>query len=88
MAQLSDFADRALQSKGLYDALYDDLVRLRNVAPILENDIKRQSSAKATPWSAEAALDILRSLGFRDLSFQESHLGNCATIRGLKPPCS
>lgn len=90
--ELMTAAEESLRAKGLIEELAADWQRIQTVAPLIRDTIRDiQTPASATAlqhgWSAEAVLDILRHERFRNLTFRESHLGNCATITGNKPLC-
>jgi len=90
VVELTTFAERHIRDQGLYEDLGDDWVRVQSVAPALEAGIHSHRAAgpglsPRPPWHAEQIHTILRSLGFVDLTFEDSHLGNCATITGRKP---
>ena len=90
VVELTTFAERHIRDQGLYEDLGDDWVRVQSVAPALEAGIHshragKPGSSPRPPWHAEQIHTNLRSLGFVDLSFEDSHLGNCATITGRKP---
>ena len=88
--QLMTFGENHLRESGLYEDLRDDWARIQSVAPALEACIQSNTSAgeeeSSRPrWSAETIHEILRGLGFAELTLEDSHLGNCATIAGKKP---
>jgi ubiquinone/menaquinone biosynthesis C-methylase UbiE len=87
---LMAFAERHLREGGRFEELKDDWSRVASVAPSLESRIRSRSRgaqdpAVGEPWNAEWIFQSLRGLRFTDLTFQDSHLGNCATIVGRKP---
>ncbi|RPI80590.1 MAG: hypothetical protein EHM42_11915 [Planctomycetaceae bacterium] len=92
VAQLMECAEASLRGQGLLGPLAHAWNRIQTVAPLVRETITQQQSAghaAARPvWHAEALLEILKSAGFTDLTFRESHLGNCATIFGRKPLAS
>lgn len=88
--QLMAAAEGMLKDKGILENLTEDWKRIQTVAPIVNQaieNIQRQHrySASQTPWHAEAIFESLKVLGFKTLTVEESHLGNCATITGIKP---
>jgi ubiquinone/menaquinone biosynthesis C-methylase UbiE len=84
--QLMAFAEESLQTQGLFEQLAADWTRIQTVAPLIRDRVQDPGSpASRTGWHAEAILEHLRRKKFRNLTFQESHLGNCATISGIKP---
>ncbi|MGA9922175.1 MAG: methyltransferase domain-containing protein [Isosphaeraceae bacterium] len=88
--RLKAFAERYLIERELYDSLRDDWLRVQSVTPALAETIasKRvpdRRSSPRPPWHAEATYETLSKLGFVNLSFEDAHMGNCATIRGMKP---
>jgi len=44
-----------------------------------------ESTEKAARISAEDIKEIFTREGYKDIEFEESHLGNCATVRARKP---
>jgi ubiquinone/menaquinone biosynthesis C-methylase UbiE len=87
--QLMTAAEESLRAKGLLEGLAADWRRIQTVAPLIRDTILDiQARTTATPsqqgWHAEAILEIMRRDGFSNLTFRESHLGNCATITGKK----
>ena len=87
---LMAFAERHLREGGRFEELKDDWSRVASVAPSLESRIRSRSPgaqhpAAGEPWNAECILQSLRNSRFTDLTFRDSHLGNCATIIGRKP---
>ena len=84
--QLMVFAEESLRAQGLFERLGADWMRIRTVAPLIRDRVQHPASpVSRTGWHAEAIHDHLREKKFRNLTFQESHLGNCATITGVKP---
>jgi ubiquinone/menaquinone biosynthesis C-methylase UbiE len=81
-AELMAAAKESLRAKGILDRLAGDWQRIEAVAPIVRHVVEHGHSRKG----AETIFDTLRRNGFTDMTFEESHLGNCATIRGTKPP--
>lgn len=87
--QLMTAAEESLRAKGLLEKLAADWKRIQSVAPLIRDTI-RDSQARTTGtsleqnWHAEAILEIMRRDEFSNLTFCESHLGNCATITGKK----
>ena len=89
VSMLMNYADQHLREKGLIEELQEDWNRIQSVAPHINQKIREvQSSIVAeipkTPWHAEAVYEFLGVNGFRNLTFEDSHLGNCATITGIK----
>ena len=83
-------AEDALKEKGVYEDLYQDWKRIQAVAPIVNETIKMIQKDPTVAkdrlaWNAEVIFDILRDHNFMDLKMADSHLGNCATITGIKP---
>jgi ubiquinone/menaquinone biosynthesis C-methylase UbiE len=83
-------AEESLRDRGLLELLDNDWRRIESVAPLIRDSVTQTRSHGPTirdrsPWHAEALIEWLRQSGFRDLTFRESHLGNCATITGQKP---
>jgi len=90
VSELMDFAERHLRDRGLIDELQQDWERIQSVAPHINQKIQEVQSTTAahslqTPWHAEGLYEYLELNGFRNLTFEDSHLGNCATIKGVKP---
>lgn len=89
VAALMAAGEASLQERGVFGRLADDWRRIQTVAPLVRDAVKgsRRAAAVLPPggWHAEAVLEILRRGGFTGLTFRESHLGNCATITGVKP---
>jgi ubiquinone/menaquinone biosynthesis C-methylase UbiE len=89
VSELMDFAERHIRKRGLIDELQEDWNRIQSVAPHINQKIQEVQSNTAaeipkTPWHAEALYEFLEVNGFRNLTFEDSHLGNCATITGTK----
>ena len=83
-------AEEALKEKCVYEALYEDWRRIQAVAPIVNETIKMiqndtSSTGESSAWYAEVIFEILSDHKFLDLTMKDSHLGNCATITGIKP---
>ena len=88
VTELMAHAEEYLHKQDLMNRLEEDWQRIQTVAPHINKKIQdAQSSDKTTlqPWHAEALHEILTERGFVDLSFEDSHLGNCATIKCFKP---
>ncbi len=88
--ELMRAAEQALRDKGLLAQRGEAWRRIQSVAPIVDQVIQDHHhengrSEHRADWSAETLLARLAELGFSDLSFTDSHLGNCATIAGIKP---
>jgi ubiquinone/menaquinone biosynthesis C-methylase UbiE len=70
--------ERQLRAIGRYDELAVDLHRVvksnRQLAP-----------GSQSRFRAESVLESLTARGFHDLSFDDSHFGQCATVTGRKP---
>jgi ubiquinone/menaquinone biosynthesis C-methylase UbiE len=70
--------ERRLRSLGLYENLLADLQRVvvsnHNLAP-----------GSRSSFRIEDVFDSLAAQGFQDLSINDSHLGQCATVIGQKP---
>lgn len=89
VAELMTAAESALRDKGLLDRLSGDWRRIQSVAPLVreavqDTETRKVAAALRQDWHAEAITENLQRDGFTNLTFQESHLGNCATITGLK----
>jgi ubiquinone/menaquinone biosynthesis C-methylase UbiE len=87
--ELMAAAEQSLRAKGLLERLAADWQRIQTVAPLIRDTVRDiQSRPTVTPveqgWHAEAVRDILTRQDFVNLTFRESHLGNCATILGQK----
>ena len=90
VSELMDFGEQHLRERGLIDELQEDWNRIQSVAPHLNQKIQEVQSTTAgerpqTPWHAEGLYEYLEANGFKNLTFKDSHLGNCATITGIKP---
>ncbi|MCX7826196.1 MAG: methyltransferase domain-containing protein [Verrucomicrobiae bacterium] len=75
---LLDFAENYLRQLGVLETLREDWQRVR------ESNQRFDPSQRSRLW-AENIYERLETLGFKQLCFQDSHLGNCATICGRKP---
>ena len=87
--ELMTAAEEALRARGLLDRLSGDWKRIQTVAPLVRDAVQDTRSRKVAAaakqdWHAEAIFDTLRRDGFTGLTFQEAHLGNCASITGSK----
>ncbi len=86
--QLMSAAEASLRASGLLDQLAGDWKRIKVVAPLVRDAIvchaQNTPSSSGDGWHAESILDRLERDEFTDLTFRESHLGNCATITGTK----
>jgi ubiquinone/menaquinone biosynthesis C-methylase UbiE len=89
VAELMTAAEQALRVNGLLDRLARDWKRIQTVAPLVRDAVQDTQSRKVgvnkQDWHAEAIFDYLKGNGFIGLTFEESHLGNCATVLGYKP---
>jgi ubiquinone/menaquinone biosynthesis C-methylase UbiE len=88
--QLMAFAEDHLRRQGLDERLASDWKRIQSVAPLIhEVVVHAESGSMPTSgkevWHAEAIFNWLRENAFEELTFRESHHGNCATIIGKKP---
>ena len=70
--------ERELRSLGRLEELREDLERV-----VQSNHTLAPGSR--SPFRVEDALDRLVAEGFSELSFRDSHFGQCATITGTKP---
>lgn len=90
VSKLMEFAERHLRQRGLLPKLEVDWIRIQTVAPHVDQKIQEaMSESPAEPgqyiWNAEIIYEHLIKRGFINLTFEDSHLGNCATIKGVKP---
>jgi len=90
VSELMEFAERHLRNRGLLGELEEDWTRIQTVAPLVDQKIQETQNVSSTEsrqclWDAEKIYEVLTKRGFTDLTFEDSHLGNCATIRGVKP---
>ncbi len=76
---LLDEAERFLREKDVYDKLKADWDRV-NVA-----NKELDPAAREERLYAEEIEQYLREAGFKNLRVKDSHLGNCATVWGIKP---
>lgn len=87
--ELMSFSQDFLVENGLIESLGEAWNRIQAVAPLIKQRIDghadRSTEDAGERWSAEEAYRSLERLGFQGLTFQDSHLGNCATIVGVKP---
>src|SRR5262245_3726046 len=78
LERILEECERHLHAIGRYDELAADLHRVvksnRQLAP-----------GSLSRFRAESILESLTARGFHDLSFIDSHFGQCATITGRKP---
>ena len=81
--QLMLHAERSLAAKGLLGRLARDWNRIKTVAPLVRERVV--GSPQRPRLTAEAIRASLTRNGFAELTFRESHLGNCATVAGTKP---
>jgi ubiquinone/menaquinone biosynthesis C-methylase UbiE len=89
VVELMTAAEEALRSKGLLDRLAGNWKRIQTVAPLIRDAVQDTHSRKIAigakqDWHAEAIFDTLALDGFTGLTFQEAHIGNCASITGCK----
>lgn len=89
VARLMSAAEQALREKGLMKRLASDWNRIQTVAPLVreavqEKETRQQKAGTKQEWHAEAIFERLQREGFADLTFELSHLDNCATIAGIK----
>ncbi len=73
------FVDQFLKQEGLYDELKNDWARVNSAN--IELDPKKRDA----PLRAEDIVEELESAAFKDIFIEDSHLGNCATVRARKP---
>jgi ubiquinone/menaquinone biosynthesis C-methylase UbiE len=90
VSQLMAAAEHALRAQGNMDRLSRHWRNIQTVAPLIRDSVVETTDRKAAlaqtdDWNAEAIYESLNRVGFVDLTFRESHLGNCATITGTKP---
>jgi ubiquinone/menaquinone biosynthesis C-methylase UbiE len=90
VARLMAAAEAALRDRGVLGRLAADWDRIRAVAPLVRDAVREVADRRAAAtgsqdWHAEALYDALRQDGYTGLTFRESHLGNCATVTGVKP---
>jgi ubiquinone/menaquinone biosynthesis C-methylase UbiE len=76
---LLEFAESHLRERGLWEKLHADWDRVRDVNLVLD-------PGPRAPLRAEVIRDRLASEGFVDVTMRDSHLGQCATVMGRKPP--
>jgi ubiquinone/menaquinone biosynthesis C-methylase UbiE len=81
MKQILDACRAHLMAQGLYTALSEDLARVSQENWRLDPQTRQTHS----PLRAEVIEDILRDGRFVELEIQDSHFGNCATIKGRRP---
>jgi hypothetical protein len=79
-----------LAVQGVLNQLSADWERIQSVAPLISQEIQcgRRPAGNNTlkyGWHAETIFELLRGDGFLNLTFRESHEGNCATITATKP---
>jgi ubiquinone/menaquinone biosynthesis C-methylase UbiE len=79
--EILDFCESHLKQRGLFPSLAADLERVGNA----NRTLNPSTRANRSPLRAEVIYDILQTAGFQELSLTDSHFGNCATIRGVKP---
>lgn len=73
------FVDQFLQQEELYDKLKDDWARVNSA------NIELDPEKRSAPLRAEDIVEELQSAAFENISIEDSHLGNCATVRARKP---
>jgi ubiquinone/menaquinone biosynthesis C-methylase UbiE len=91
VAELMTAVEESLRARGRLDPLSKDWKRIETVAPLIRDAVRDTQSRKVAAavkqdWHAEAIFDTLGRDGFTNLTFRQSHLGNCATITGSKGP--
>jgi len=77
---LLEEGERCLQKQGLHESLGGDWERVTRANRVLDPSAR---TAGKRVW-AEDVHAFLRNVGFTDLETKDSHLGNCATVRGRK----
>jgi ubiquinone/menaquinone biosynthesis C-methylase UbiE len=82
VGQLMAAAEESLAATGLLERLAADWKRIQSVSPLVRDAVLHTQNR--TRLHAEAIMERLTRDGFVGLRFQESHLGNCATIVGTK----
>jgi ubiquinone/menaquinone biosynthesis C-methylase UbiE len=86
---LMAYSQKFLVENGLVESLGEAWGRIQAIAPLINQRIDRHADGAMQGtrerWSAEEAHRSLERLRFQWLTFQDSHLGNCATIIGQKP---
>ena len=88
VAALMTFAESHLRENNLMERLAEDWTRIQTVAPHINQkiqEVQTLQNVSQAPWHAETLHAILAQRGFTALTFEDSHLGNCATISGIKP---
>lgn len=85
---LMTFAENHLRENNLMGRLAEDWTRIQTVAPHINQkiqEVQTLQNVSQAPWHAETLHAILAQRGFTALTFEDAHLGNCATITGIKP---
>ena len=90
VAHLMSAAQEHLLASGKMEHLQSEWRRIQTVAPLIRKQISKsqvchQSESVDVSWSAENVHEYLKCEGYSDLRMSDSHLGNCATISGIKP---
>jgi len=75
---LLDAAEGFLRDDGALEPMREDWERVKECN-------ERFDPGKRPTLSSEDIFERFRSLGFERLSFEDSHMGHCGTIRGCKP---
>jgi ubiquinone/menaquinone biosynthesis C-methylase UbiE len=75
---LLDYGVAMLRAEGVYDELKADWDRIHHANQVLD-PAKREASLRA-----EDIAELLADDGFTDVTLVDSHLGQCATVRGTK----
>ena len=88
VAALMVFAENPLRESNLMERLAEDWTRIQTVAPHINQKIQEArtlQNVSQAPWHAETLHAIPAQRGFAALTLEDSHLGNRATISGIKP---
>jgi ubiquinone/menaquinone biosynthesis C-methylase UbiE len=78
LERILEGCERHLRASGRYEELAEDLHRV-----VKSN--RRLAPGSLSRFRAESVLESLTARGFHDLSFVDSHFGQCATVTGRKP---
>ncbi len=81
MEPILDFVKQHLVAKGCYEELKRDIERVFRA----NWKINPATRAGGSPLRAELLVELLSLHGFRAISVADSHFGNCATIKAVKP---